>query len=67
MRSRRDLLRTVVPLLCARFRLRGQQDIPASSTHVRVVNVLATVTGEKGAIVRDLTKDDFLLYEDKRP
>ena len=32
---------------------------PTFSTEVKVVNVLATVTDRKGAIIRDLTKDDF--------
>jgi VWFA-related protein len=50
-----------------RFLLRGEQDTPTFSTGVNVVNVLATVTDKKGAIVRDLTKDDFLLHEDHRP
>jgi len=37
------------------------------STEVKVVNVLANVYGKHGEIVRDLTKDDFLLSEDGRP
>ena len=35
--------------------------------HVKVVNVLATVRDKKGAIVRNLTQDDFELKEDDRP
>ncbi len=54
-------------LLGTRFLLRGAQDTPTFSTGVKVVNVLATVTGKNGELVRDLNKDDFLLYEDKRP
>jgi VWFA-related protein len=34
---------------------------------VKVVNVLATVRDKKGAIVRNLTQDDFQLKEDDRP
>src|SRR5260221_290649 len=64
-RSRRELLRTALPFFC--LRLRAQQEIPTFSTGVKVVNVLATVTDKTGKIVRDLTKDDFELYEDKRP
>jgi len=37
------------------------------STEVKVVNVLANVYGKNGEIVRDLTRDDFLLSEDGRP
>jgi len=32
-----------------------------------VVNLLATVRDKQGQIVRDLTKEDFLLDEDGRP
>jgi VWFA-related protein len=65
--GRRQILRTAASLLCSRLLLRGQQDLPTFSTDVKVVNVLATVTDKKGGIVRDLGKDDFVLYEDKRP
>ena len=34
---------------------------------VRVVNVLASVRDKKGAIIGDLTKDDFVLLEQGRP
>ncbi len=34
---------------------------------VKVVNLFATVRNRQGAVVRGLTKDDFLLQEDKRP
>ena len=37
------------------------------STEVKVVNVLANVYGKSGEIVRDLTKDDFVLSEDGHP
>ncbi len=37
------------------------------STDVNVVNVFATVHDKKGAIVKDLTKDDFAIDEDGRP
>ncbi len=50
-----------------RLLLRGEQAPPTFSTEVRVVNVLATVTGQGGRVISDLTEDDFLLYEDKRP
>ena len=65
--SRRRVLRAMASLLGARLLLRGQQETPTFSTEVNVVNVLATVTDHKGAIVRDLAQDEFLLLEDKRP
>ena len=46
--------------------LRGQ-DEPTFSTDVKVVNLLATVVDKKGAIIRDLNKDDFSISENGRP
>ncbi len=40
------------------------QDEAVFSTNVSVVNVIATVRDKKGALVNDLTKDDFVLKED---
>jgi len=37
------------------------------SADVKVVNLLATVQDRNGAIVKDLTGDDFVLQEDGRP
>lgn len=51
-------------LLAAGF-LRSQQ--PTFSSHVRVVNVPATVRDKHKQIVRNLGKDDFILEEDGRP
>ncbi|HEY6348392.1 MAG TPA: VWA domain-containing protein [Candidatus Angelobacter sp.] len=45
--------------------LRSQQ--PTFSSHVRVVNVPATVRDKHKQIVRNLGKDDFILEEDGRP
>ena len=64
--SRRQVLRGAA-LLGTSLLARGQQGAPTFSTDVKVVNVLATVGDKKGTIIRDLTKDDFLLTEDKRP
>ena len=45
--------------------LRGQQDQqPRFKTGVDVVSVSATVTDANGRFVRNLTRDDFALYED---
>jgi VWFA-related protein len=63
--SRRQVLRAAVSLPLARL-VRGQE-LPTFSTDVKVVNVLATVTGKNGEIVRDLTRDDFVLSENNRP
>jgi VWFA-related protein len=74
--SRRNLLSALFLLPGARL-LSGQQTAvpqqpdggqapPKYSTEVKVVNVLATVRDKKGNIVKNLTKDDFLLDEDGR-
>jgi VWFA-related protein len=49
--------------------LTGQPKDPQAtfSTDVKVVNVLATVRDKKGQIVKNLTKDDFILSEEDRP
>lgn len=72
--SRRSLLAGLSLVPVARL-LRGQQQDPQParpdsakfSTGVKVVNLFATVRSKKGEIVRDLTKDDFLLDEDGHP
>ena len=67
--SRRGLLSALgfVPAL----RLLGaqqqqSQDKPTFSAGVKVVSLFANVRSKNGAIVKDLTKDDFLLDEDGR-
>lgn len=40
---------------------------PVFRSNVKVVNVLATVREKNGGIVRDLTKEEFVLEEDGRP
>jgi VWFA-related protein len=64
--SRRRLLLTAAGLFASGARARAAQDV-TFSTEVKVVNVLANVYGKNGEIVRDLTRDDFLLSEDGRP
>jgi VWFA-related protein len=61
--SRRSVLRATLPLLLSK--LRAQE--PTFSSAVRVVNLLANVRTRKGAIVSDLSKDDFQVFEDSRP
>ena len=63
--SRRGLLASCALLPAARL-LRGQQN-PTFSGGVKVVNVFVNVRNKQGQIVRDLTRDDFLLDEDGRP
>ena len=53
-------------LLLAGNSAQAQQN-PGISVDVKVVNVLAAVRNKKGEIVKNLTKDDFILEEDGRP
>jgi VWFA-related protein len=62
--SRRTLMFSAAALLSSR--LRGQQE-PTFSSEVKVVNVLATVRDKNGAIIRNLNKEDFEIFEDARP
>jgi VWFA-related protein len=66
MAPRRSLLISAIGLLVSGTLSRAWQDV-TFSTEVKVVNVLANVYGKSGEIVRDLTKDDFLLSEDGHP
>ena len=59
--SRRSFLLSAFPALG----LRGQDT--TFSTDVKVVNILATVRNKQGQIVKNLTKEDFVLEEDGRP
>jgi hypothetical protein len=71
----KTFLLAIVCLLCTARLLKGQQPGTASDASqpgtltvtVKVVNVPATVRDKHGAIIRTLTKDDFLLEEDGRP
>jgi len=69
--SRRQMVRAALATLPAIGVLRSQEQAPAQqptfSSNVKVVNVLATVHDKQGQIVRNLTKDDFVLEEDGRP
>jgi len=60
--SRRDWLKTAA---LAAVSVRAQDS--TFSSDVKVVNVLATVRNGKGEIVRNLTKDDFVIEEDAQP
>jgi len=68
--SRRSLLSAFTLLPTTRFLL-GQQPAaapaPAYSADVKVVNIFAAVRDKKGQIVKDLTKEDFVLDEEGHP
>ena len=64
--SRRQFLLSAASLLGASTLALGQ-DEATFSTSLNVVDVLATVRTKKNEIVRDLTKDDFILTENNRP
>jgi VWFA-related protein len=63
--TRRELL-TAATALAGVWLARGQ-DQPVFSTDVKVVNVLATVRNKTGALVGNLSQDDFVVAEDGRP
>ena len=58
---RREFVFAAIPLLCARA-----QQAPTYTAEVKVVNVLATVRNKRGELIRDLGKDDFVLFENGR-
>jgi VWFA-related protein len=64
--SRRGLFAALGLMPALRLLGAQQQDKPTFSTGVKVVNLFANVRNKSGAIVKDLTKDDFLLDEDGR-
>jgi VWFA-related protein len=62
--TRRELL-CGAAALCASRLARAQDTV--FTTEVKVVNVLATVRNKTGALVGNLSQDDFALSEDGRP
>src|SRR5271170_2295738 len=56
-----------VMLLLAGAPLRSQQQGPTISVNVKLVSMFATVRDKHGALVRNLTKDDFVLQQDGHP
>src|SRR5271167_4806714 len=81
MRARGDNLvtqqsfvrRKVATVLCAVMLslagapLRSQQQGPTISVNVKMVTLFATVRDKHGQLVRNLTKDDFVLEQDGHP
>jgi len=45
----------------------GAQSTPTISVDARLVNIPVVVFDKKGALVQNLTKDNFILYVDKQP
>jgi VWFA-related protein len=60
-------LALVVSALVSQLPLLGQQTTPPITVNVNAVNLLASVRDKHGAIVRNLTKDDFELEQDGKP
>jgi VWFA-related protein len=65
--SRRGFLASTASFLPGYRLLGADEDAVKFSTDVKVVSVLATVRDKKGAIVKSLLKDDFVLQEDGHP
>jgi len=67
--SRRGFVLATAGSLAGALRAQAtpEQDEPTFKAEVKVVNVLATVRDKSGALIGDLTKDDFSLSEDSRP
>ncbi|SPF43383.1 von Willebrand factor, type A [Candidatus Sulfopaludibacter sp. SbA4] len=63
--TRREVLQGVAAW-CG-VRLARGQDTPTFSADVKVVNVLATVRNKAGALIGNLSQDDFSLSEEGRP
>jgi VWFA-related protein len=57
----------VIGLLAIAGSLCAQDPAATFSADVKVVSVLATVRDRDGKVVKDLTKDDFVIEEDGRP
>ncbi|MGH9613952.1 MAG: VWA domain-containing protein, partial [Bryobacteraceae bacterium] len=64
--SRREFAFSAGSLLLGGSLSRAQQPEATFSTEVKVVDVLATVRDKHGALIRDLTKDDFSMTENGR-
>ena len=61
------LLSSAALLLLAAAPLPSQQQGPTISVNVKLVTMFATVRDKHGALVRNLTKDDFALQQDGHP
>ncbi len=66
-RSKSGLLLCAALLLLASAPLLSQQRGPTISVNVKLVSMFATVRDKHGALIRNLTKDDFALEQDGHP
>ncbi|HXN26852.1 MAG TPA: VWA domain-containing protein [Candidatus Acidoferrales bacterium] len=62
-----ELLSCAALLLLAGAPLLSQQEGPTISVNVKLVTMFATVRDKHGALIRNLTKDDFVLQQDGHP
>jgi VWFA-related protein len=60
--SRRQLILTLLPAAAM-----SAQEQPTFSVDVKVVNLLVTVRGPRGELLRDLSQDEFTVLENGRP
>jgi VWFA-related protein len=67
VRTRFAFVLCVAILLLAGAPLRSQQQGPTISVNVKMVTMFATVRDKHGALVRNLSKDDFVLQQDGHP
>jgi VWFA-related protein len=67
VRTRFAVVLFVAVLLLASAPLRSQQQGPTISVNVKLVTMFATVRDKHGALVRNLTRDDFVLQQDGHP
>jgi VWFA-related protein len=67
VRTRFAVVFFVAVLLLVGAPLRSQQQGPTISVNVKMVTMFATVRDKHGALVRSLTKDDFVLQQDGHP
>lgn len=67
-RSRRNILAAVIASISILAALLVMaQDVPVFRAEVGVVNIFFNVKDKHGALVPNLTKDDFQLFEDGKP
>lgn len=67
MRSLRLIVTAAVALASAPGQQPSQEELPTIKVEVDVVNILCAVRDNKGRLVSNLAKDDFIVKEDGRP
>jgi VWFA-related protein len=67
VRRKVAIVLSAVLLWLAGAPLRSQQQGPTISVNVKLVTMFATVRDKHGALIRNLTKDDFVLQQDGHP